>query len=217
MTTDSTVKRRVMTSARRAILACLLSYGPQRVNVLAKLMDRSGRRALTTSVRLMHQRGLLYVARWERGNARPNSPWVRVFAAGKGVDAPKPNPKNRRTGAKDKHLLEVRAMLRQHRRLTAPHCASLLGVPDDTVYRTVRRLRKAKEIYVCGWKNSFGTRGRMAAVFALGDKPDVPCPKHDRKATVRRHMDKVRQQRRSESVFLARQINPWANLLGAER
>lgn len=86
--------------------------------------------------------------------------------------------------------LEALALLRQVGPLTALQMSQALKTHHKTIYWAIRTLRKRQLVYIHSWKRSYGTRGRWAARYAPGTKPDATPPVSDRRADATRHYRK---------------------------
>lgn len=70
--------------------------------------------------------------------------------------------------------------LLQDKQLTMRQVSDALGMKTDTAETTIRRMRKARQIYIAKW-TPLGN-GRPRPIYALGDLPDAPQPKPQTKA-----------------------------------
>lgn len=73
-------------------LHLLQRVGPMRRTAIAQAIGVTISNAWSITA-VMHQRGEIHVARWERPTS---GPWAPVFAAGPGLDAPKPERADKR-------------------------------------------------------------------------------------------------------------------------
>lgn len=92
--------------------------------------------------------------------------------------------------------------------LTGAELCQELGVTKSDLSSIVSRMCKAsktlpKRIYVTGYTFEHETHGRRypRAIYALGDLPDKPKPKPNRRETVRRYNSNKRKRLTGNSVF----------------
>jgi predicted ArsR family transcriptional regulator len=197
-----TARNHCLTKKRKAIMALIAENGPMTVEQLAQTLggtDRCMRRTMCD----MRKAG--QVRKVGFGMSSAGAPQM-IYDLDGGYTPPPPRPDSfsiRRA--------EVLAALRQHKKLTQPQCASLLGYRVEELRRVFDALHAQRSIYISDWKRSYGTGGGMARIFSLGAKPDAPRPKHDVRADNRRC--KQRQRALQKPKHAPRTLNPWANLL----
>jgi hypothetical protein len=113
--------------------------------------------------------------------------------------------------------LAVFAVLEEHGPLHSSAIAEILNMDSNTVVSSIRLAHQRKLLHICGWKRSFGTKGRWGAIYALGQGQDRKPPQVDvhHEANVRyrakyKEVLRLRMQKRRGKL-----IHPWLSILGA--
>ncbi len=113
--------------------------------------------------------------------------------------------------------IAIFAVLKEHGPLHVSAIAEILKMNLQSVNCSIRIAHKHNLIYISGWKRSFKTKGRMGAIYSLGQGKD--CKKPDINA---HHEANVRYREKYREVLRLRTnarrghvINHWLIALGA--
>lgn len=111
------------------------------------------------------------------------------------------------TGPNTGLLEKVFDLFKQYGPMTRAEVEKIVGVHKHNVSAAVSRLHKrcnraGKRIYVVGYVyDGEGSRRYPRAQYDVGDKPDAPKPKPDKKAIGRRYEQSRLTKFRNNSVF----------------
>jgi DNA-binding transcriptional ArsR family regulator len=97
--------------------------------------------------------------------------------------------------------------------LSVTELAKRLGVKRATVHSAIKTLRKKKLIYIADWKRWIGGRrhgGGPSRRYLLGQLPDVPMPKNNRREDWNRWRKKHKLLVRLRTKKKKGRLNVWS-------
>lgn len=109
--------------------------------------------------------------------------------------------------AKPVHVPRALELLSEFGPMTQAELGDLLGLDRFAASALVNVLRRPlktvpKRVHIVRWVTDHpGQRSYPRAVYALGEGPDVPRPKRNRKAVKRRYQENLRTRLKTSSVF----------------
>lgn len=88
------------------------------------------------------------------------------------------------------------ALIQERGPLTARELTELSGKHRKAIESTIRYAKRRKLIHISGYQRNFGTKGREAPIYGLGDHPDVPRPVLDTREEYRARQARYREKNR---------------------